>query len=83
MGRKSRLCSTPSASTTSIPLIGDTPAQAVADQAHRAWVDFITDGDPGWPAYNITGRITGLLSDHIDVASDPAASDRVCWDQIR
>ena len=31
--------------------IGDTPSPAVADQAHRVWVDFITRGDPGWAAY--------------------------------
>ena len=65
------------------PLIGDTPAQAVADQAHQAWVDFITHGDPGWPAYDTADRTTGLLSDHIEPASDPTASERACWDQIR
>ena len=65
------------------PLIGDTPSQAVADQTHKAWVDFITDGDPGWPAYNTASRTTGLLSDHITATADPAASERVCWDQIR
>lgn len=65
------------------PLIGDTPSQAVADQTHQAWVDFITHGDPGWPAYNTADRTTGLLSDHIEASSDPAASERACWDQIR
>ena len=65
------------------PLIGDTPSQAVADQTHRAWVDFITHGDPGWPAYTIASRTTGLFSDHIEAASDPAASERACWDRIR
>ena len=35
-----------------LPLIGDTPDQAVADQAHQVWVDFVTSGDPGWPAYD-------------------------------
>jgi para-nitrobenzyl esterase len=65
------------------PLIGDTPSQAVADRTHRAWVDFITHGDPGWPAYDTADRTTGLLSDHIEPASDPTASERACWDQIR
>ena len=65
------------------PLTGDTPSQAVADPTHRAWVDFITHGDPGWPAYDTAGRTTGLLSDHIEPASDPAASERACWDLIR
>src|SRR5580704_12862197 len=45
------------------PLIGDTPAQAVADQAHQVWVDFVTSGDPGWPAYDTARRTTGLLGE--------------------
>ena len=65
------------------PLIGDTPSQAVADQTHKAWVDFIKDGDPGWPAYDTVSRTTGLLSDRITAAADPAASERACWDRIR
>ena len=46
------------------PLIGDTPSQAVADQAHRVWVDFITRGDPGWAPYDTARRTTGLLTEH-------------------
>jgi para-nitrobenzyl esterase len=65
------------------PLIGDTPSQAVADQTHKAWVDFITNGDPGWPAYNTATRTTGLLSDRITATADPAASERASWDRIR
>jgi para-nitrobenzyl esterase len=65
------------------PLIGDTPSQAVADQTHKAWVDFITQGDPRWPAYNTATRTTGLLSDRITATADPAASERACWDRIR
>jgi len=65
------------------PLIGDTPSQAVADQTHKAWVDFITHGNPGWPAYNTASRTTGLLSDRITATADPAASERACWDRIR
>ena len=45
------------------PLIGDTPSPAVADQAHRVWVDFITRGDPGWARYDVERRTTGLLAD--------------------
>jgi len=65
------------------PLIGDTPSQAVADQTHKAWVDFITHGNPGWPAYDTASRTTGLLSDRITATADPAASERACWDRIR
>ena len=65
------------------PRIGDTPPQAVADQAHKVWVDFITSGDPGWAAYDTTSRTTGLLSDTISAVDDPAAGERACWDGIR
>ena len=34
------------------PLIGDAPSPAVANVAHRVWVDFITSGDPGWARYD-------------------------------
>jgi para-nitrobenzyl esterase len=65
------------------PRIGDTPSQAVADQAHKIWVDFITNGDPGWAAYDTTSRTTGLLSDGINAIDDPAADERARWDGIR
>ena len=65
------------------PRIGDTPSQAVADQAHTAWVDFITRGHPGWARYDTVSRTTGLLSERINAAGDPAASERACWGGIR
>ncbi len=65
------------------PRIGGAPAQAVADQAHKAWVDFITRGDPGWPGYDTARRVTGLISDHITAAGDPAGAERACWEGIR
>jgi len=65
------------------PRIGDTPSQAVADQAHKVWVGFITSGDPGWAAYDTTSRTTGLLSDAANAVDDPAGGERACWDGIR
>ncbi len=65
------------------PLIGDAPSQAVADKAHRVWVDFITSGDPGWAAYDTTSRTTGLLTDTITVIDDPSADERARWNAIR
>src|SRR5262249_27493728 len=53
------------------PLLGDTPSQAVADQTHRVWVDFITRGDPGWAEYDTTRRVTGLLTDTITPTGTP------------
>jgi para-nitrobenzyl esterase len=65
------------------PRLGDAPSQAVADQVHQVWVDFVTNGDPGWPAYDTTSRTTGLLSDSITVTGDPSAGERACWNGVR
>src|SRR6185312_8542926 len=54
------------------PLIGDAPSPAVANVAHRVWVDFITSGDPGWARYDVRQRTTGLLGDTLTAAGDPA-----------
>jgi len=65
------------------PLIGDTPSAAVADQAHRVWVDFIASGDPGWARYDVERRTMGLLSDTVTAADDPDGAERTLWDGIR
>ena len=65
------------------PLIGDTPSQAVADQVHRVWVDFITRGNPGWAPYDTTRRTTGLLTEAVTPVDDPAADERALWEGIR
>jgi para-nitrobenzyl esterase len=65
------------------PRVGDTPSQAVADQVHRVWVDFISSGDPGWAAYAPGRRTTGLLASAVDAADDPAGDERALWDGIR
>jgi para-nitrobenzyl esterase len=65
------------------PRIGDAPSQSVADRVHKVWVDFIASADPGWPAYDLATRTTGLLSDAVSIVADPAADERACWDGIR
>jgi para-nitrobenzyl esterase len=65
------------------PLIGDTPSQAVADQVHRVWVNFITRGDPGWAPYDTARRATGLLTETVSAADDPAGDERALWDGVR
>ena len=64
-------------------LIGDGPAQDVADTMHRVWIDFITTGDPGWARYEPTTRTTGLLAHGVNAVDDPAGDERACWDGIR
>jgi para-nitrobenzyl esterase len=65
------------------PLIGGTPSQAVADQTHKVWVDFITRGDPGWAEYDTARRTTGLLAETVSVANDPDGDERALWEGIR
>jgi para-nitrobenzyl esterase len=65
------------------PVLGDAPSSAVADRTHRVWVDFITSGDPGWARYDTVRRTTGLLSDTVAAADDPAGGERTLWDGIR
>jgi para-nitrobenzyl esterase len=65
------------------PRLGPAPSRAAADQVHRVWVDFITNGDPGWAPYDPAARTTGLLTDVVTPADDPAGRERACWDGIR
>jgi len=65
------------------PLVGDTPSQAIADRAHRVWVDFITHGDPGWAPYDTARRTTGVLTEDVTAVDDPAGDERALWDGIR
>ena len=65
------------------PLVGDTPSQAIADRAHRVWVDFITHGDPGWAPYDTERRTTGVLTEDVITVDDPAGDERALWDGIR
>ncbi|MCY7395316.1 MAG: carboxylesterase family protein [Nocardioides sp.] len=61
-------------------LLGEDPPQALADDMHRAWVRFVTDGDPGWPAYG-PERHTRRFGGHHDgeVLRDPEPERRLLW----
>jgi para-nitrobenzyl esterase len=61
------------------PRLGADPSPAVTEVVHGAWVRFVRDGDPGWPAADRTGRPTALLAHGIEVVSDPDAADRYLW----
>jgi para-nitrobenzyl esterase len=47
------------------------------------WVDFITNGDPGWAPYDATRRTTGVFTESVTPAEDPAGDERALWDGIR
>ncbi|MFT3872511.1 MAG: carboxylesterase family protein [Nocardioides sp.] len=62
-------------------LTGPEAPQELADQMHAAWVAFVKDGHPGWPAYG-TGRRTRRFSTEADratVIDDPSAKRRLLW----
>ncbi|WP_051898871.1 carboxylesterase/lipase family protein [Sciscionella sediminilitoris] len=65
------------------PRLGEAPSQAVADRTHRAWVEFVTHGDPGWAPYDTASRTTGLLTEELVPVEDPAAAERALWEGIR
>jgi para-nitrobenzyl esterase len=61
-----------------VPVVaGDDPPRTLADAMHAAWVEFIVDGDPGWPAYDVTERPV-MVFDHPPTGpvSDPHARSR-------
>ncbi len=64
-------------------LIGAHPSDQVAHTAHQAWVDFVTTGDPGWPAYTRETRTTGVIAEKVTVVDDPRSDELAVWDGIR
>jgi len=55
------------------------PPQALATAMHRAWVSFITTGDPGWPSYDLTERSTIVFDEAPAVVPDALAFEREVW----
>ncbi|RFS81242.1 carboxylesterase/lipase family protein [Actinomadura spongiicola] len=46
-----------------------------------AWTAFATSGDPGWPAYESSRRLTHVLNDPPAVAPYPEETSRALWSQ--
>ena len=65
------------------PLLGTDPPQALADEMHRAWVRFISDGDPGWPHYEPERRSVMRYDVDSEIVDDPAGAERRLWEGIR
>jgi len=60
-------------------LAGDKPPQPLADLMHAAWVSFIRDGTPGWPAHDLVERQTMLFDVESGPRPDPFAPERALW----
>jgi para-nitrobenzyl esterase len=67
-------------------MIGPDAPQALADEMHAAWVAFVRDGDPGWPAYEPERRavrIFGGAEGAGALEDDPQGARRALWDGLR
>ena len=64
-------------------LWGSDPPQALADTMHAAWVAFVTNGEPGWPLYDLTRRATMRFDATSEVIDDPRAAMRTLWEGVR
>jgi para-nitrobenzyl esterase len=50
---------------------------------HRAWIDFATTGDPGWPRYDLARRPVMRLDVTSSLIEAPYAVERELWRGIR
>jgi para-nitrobenzyl esterase len=65
------------------PLLGTNPPQQLADTMHTAWVAFATNGDSGWPKYDLKRRATMRFDTISEVVNDPRSTERALWDGAR
>lgn len=62
-----------------VDLTGTQPPQTLADTMHAAWVRFATDGDPGWPAYDLERAVMVFREEDPAVVEDPRGDERQAW----
>ncbi|MFC9436409.1 carboxylesterase/lipase family protein [Nocardia sp. NPDC057030] len=56
-------------------LLGDTAPDTLTRAMHRAWLDFVTHGDPGWPAYDDARKVMRFDAEsRVCVETDPEDS---------
>jgi para-nitrobenzyl esterase len=71
-------------SPDAVAILGEDLPQSVADAMHGAWVRFVRDLDPGWPAYDTRARSTGVFSvEGTQVVENPDAEQLELWAGIR
>lgn len=59
-------------------ITGPNPPQKVADEMHRAWVDFVAVGSPGWSEYG-NARTVKLFGEQSEIVDDPRPETRELW----
>ncbi|MEJ2857623.1 MULTISPECIES: carboxylesterase/lipase family protein [unclassified Saccharothrix] len=60
-------------------LDGSPEAEQVSTAMRTAWTAFATHGDPGWPAYDATRRLTRLFDAQPTVTTYPEDTSREIW----
>jgi carboxylesterase 2/para-nitrobenzyl esterase len=65
------------------PLWGSNPPQQLADTMHAAWVAFATNGDCGWPKYDLSRRATMRFDVTSAVVDNPRSVERALWEGAR
>lgn len=65
------------------PLLGAAPPQPLADNMHATWLDFATNGDCGWPKYDLSRRTTMRFDTTSEVLDDPRSPERALWEGVR
>jgi para-nitrobenzyl esterase len=65
------------------PLTGSVPPQQLANRMHSAWVAFATNGDPGWPKFDLDRRATMHFDTKSQVVNDPRSAERLLWQGLR
>ncbi|MFI5040328.1 MAG: carboxylesterase/lipase family protein [Acidimicrobiales bacterium] len=60
-------------------LYGPGAPRELATTMHRAWVDFVTTGDPGWAPYDLARRTTMVFDVGSRPVDDPAGPERAAW----
>jgi len=64
-----------------VDLVGNGPPVSLADEMHKAWIDFIRDGNPGWSEYDLTNRQVKNFDLNSTLLSDPLSISRKYWEQ--
>ena len=65
------------------PLLGTDPPQQLADTMHAGWVAFATNGECGWPKYDLRRRATMRFDLTSEVVDDPRSAERALWEGLR
>lgn len=60
-------------------LAGDAAPRSLARAMHRAWIDFATHGDPGWPRWDAGRPVMTFGAEGAHVVHAPREAERRLW----